>query len=258
MLKLLPSPGPARSEDGFTLIEVLVAAATSVVVIGAVSTILVISLHQSSRISDRVQATQLGRITLTKLVDELRSTCLKEKFTPVQEESTGSVLWFVDSYGEESEPAHAYEHKVEWTGNSAKPSEPGKLIDYSYTSEGSWPNFTFSKAQTPTRITLGENIYMTETEKAKFAPIFEYSKYATTASASATSPETDLAAMHLGESEKLTTAAAAEVAAVTVSFTASPADKNLALSRAAPLSTEVTFALGAPSSEATITDGPCR
>ena len=92
MLKSVPSHSPARGEAGFTLIEVLVAAAASVVVVGAASAILVIALHQSSRISDRVQATQLGDIAMTKLVSELRSACLNEKFAPVQAESSGYVL----------------------------------------------------------------------------------------------------------------------------------------------------------------------
>jgi Tfp pilus assembly protein PilV len=258
MLKSVPSHSPARGEAGFTLIEVLVAAAASVVVVGAASAILVIALHQSSRISDRVQATQLGDIAMTKLVSELRSACLNEKFAPVQAESSGYVLWFITAHGEEAAPANAYEHKVEWTGNPAKPSEPGKLIDYSYSSEGSWPHFTFVTTQTPTRTTLGENIYMTESGKANFLPIFEYSRYATGASSSATTGLSDLTPMNLGQAEKLTTATAGEASAVTVSFTAAPTDKNLALSRGAPLGTEVTFALGAPSSEATITDGPCR
>src|SRR5271154_967850 len=258
MLKALPSRRALGAESAFTLIEVLVAAAASVIVVGAASTILVVALHQSSQINDRVQATELGGITMTKIVDELRTACLKEKFAPVQEESTGQVLWFVDTFGEEAAPTQAYEHKIEWTGNASKPTTPGTLVDYRYASEGTWPNFTFNKAQAPTKTILGENVYMTELEKSKYAPIFEYYRYTTSATDPSTTPDSDLAAMHLTSSEKLTSKTAAEAAAVGVSFTASPSDKYLALNRAAPFSTQVSFALGAPSSEATITDGPCR
>ena len=257
MLSPVPSDSPVRTEAGFTLIEVLVAVVISVVVIGAASSILVIALHQSSRISDRVQSTQLGRIPMTKIVDELHSACLTEKFAPVRQASTEQKLWFIDAYSEEAIISEAYEHEIVWTGNPSKPSEPGKLIDYAYSSTGSWPSFTFDKTQTPTRTVLGENIYMTEIGKNEFAPIFEYFKYSSGASSGPHTPQSDLERMK-PEPLTLTATTAAEGAAVTVSFTAAPADKNLALSRGAPLTAEVAFALGAPSSEATISDGPCQ
>jgi prepilin-type N-terminal cleavage/methylation domain-containing protein len=259
MLSPVPSDSPVRSAAGFTLVEVLVAVVLSVVVIGAASSILVIGLDQSSRINNRVQATQLGRIAMTKIVDELHSACLTEKFVPVQKGSTAQELWFIDAYGEEAIISKAYEHEIVWTGNPAKPKEPGQLIDYSYpnTSTSSWPKFEFAPPQGQTKRLLGEHIYMTEIGTNEFAPIFKYSKYSTSASSGLHTPLGGLEVM-TPETATLTATTAAGVAAVTVSFTAAPVNNSLALSRGAPLSAEVAFALGAPSSEATITDSPCR
>lgn len=88
--------------DGFTIIELLMAIMTGVVVTGALYAILEVSLHQTSRVTDTVQATQLGRIAMTDVVDELHSTCLARKFAPVQEKSTSKELIFINGTGEEA------------------------------------------------------------------------------------------------------------------------------------------------------------
>jgi prepilin-type N-terminal cleavage/methylation domain-containing protein len=259
MLSLIQPGGPLRDESGFTLIELLVAMVTSLIVVGATFAFLGVSLHQSSRVSDRVQATQFGRTAMAKLVDELHSACLTSGFAPVQKESSGKTLWFVNTYGEEAIPAKAYEHEVVWTGNLSKPAEPGNLVEFTYpnTAASSWPSFAFERTGGTKRV-LGENVYMTETAPGEFAPIFEYSRYAASASSESEHSTTALEEMNLGSSESLSTAQAGEVAAVQVSFTAAPRDNNTKLSRSAPLNSQVIFALGAPASEGTIKDAPCQ
>ena len=102
----------ARDARGFTLIETLVAILTGIVVTAALFAILEVSLHQSARAADVVQASQLGRATMTRMVDELRSSCLATEFTPIQEKSSNTELYFRNSYSEKAVPTSASEHKI--------------------------------------------------------------------------------------------------------------------------------------------------
>lgn len=251
----------AHDDQGFTLIEVLVATVTSIVVVFALFTILEISLHQTSQITDSVQAEQLGRSALTKVVDELHSACIAREFAPVQEKSSASELRFRTAYGESAavEGAHAAEHHIVWTG---KAPGPGKLIDYTFRSSGGTaPNFIYEATETPKGGTLlGENIYEAEVVsggKKVPVPIFQYEKYNTKSIGTAETPLGTLLAVTPPE-KGFTSGEAATVAAVLVTFTSAPTNNNLTLFRAAEFSNLVTFAFAAPASEATIADGPCR
>jgi Tfp pilus assembly protein PilW len=237
----------AGGEHGFTLIETLVAMISGVVVTGATFSILIVALHQTSRITDSVQATQLGRTTMTRVIDELHSACIARKFTPVQEGSSGIKLIFVNAYSKESviKKTEAYEHEIEW--NSATE----KLTDtVTPASSGEWPNFTF--AATPTKTVLGEHI-----AKEGSNPIFKYYEYGETYSSGSSAPVSTLTEMTIPTGGMKATEAA-NVAAVLVSFTTKPIDGQTALSRAAEFSNQYTIAFGSPSSETTIVDGPCQ
>ena len=118
---------------------------TGIVVTAALFAILEVSLHQSARAADVVQASQLGRATMTHMVDELRSSCLSTEFAPIQEKSSNTELYFRNSYSEKAIPTSASEHKIVW--NEAT----GALTDYTYPSSGgSYPSFTYSSTASPT------------------------------------------------------------------------------------------------------------
>ncbi len=245
----------ARDQRGFTLIETLVAILTGVVVTGALFAILEVSLHQTSRLTDYVQANQLGRTAMNKVVGELHSACLSPEFTPVQEKSTESTLWFVNANSEKSviEKTEAHEHKLVWNESSKT------LTDYTYlASSGEWPKFTFSSSPTPASgKLLAENIYQAEVEKGGKKvklPIFRYYKYAASSSSSSETGQSTLEEVKSPE----TATEAKEISSVNVTFRAAAADNNIALGRPAELNSQVTFAFTAPYAETPIVDAPCQ
>ena len=246
-----------RDERGFTLIETLVAILTGVIVTGALFAILEVSLHQSSRIVDVAQATQLGRTAMTKMVEELHSACISPGFQPIQEKSSETELIFRNARSNksiiptasESASEGAYEHKIKLEGT--------KLVDWAYPSTGgSYPEFTYSKTASPVKGTrLGENITQSESGGKKI-PIFQYYNYATESHSSSTTPFGTINTEAL--TVPLTAALAAEAASVLISFRTAPASNNSALNRSVDLSNQVTLAFSAPNSEATIDAAPCE
>ena len=262
-----------RQEHGFTLIETLVAMIAGVVVTGAILEIFVVSLHQTSRLTDYVQATQLGRSAMTHIVDELHSACISREFAPVQAKSSANELVFRNAYGEEAflpnakeaetkeasltekKGAGVFEHQIVWSKSA------GTLTDYVYrTTSGEWPTYTFpeitsthSNATPTTGIRLASNV----TEASGSTPIFRYYTYGETASESSSTAVSTLTEK-LAPTGGFTTEEAKKIAAVVVSFATAPIDGETALGRRAELSNQVIFSFSTPSSETTIKDGPCE
>jgi Tfp pilus assembly protein PilW len=250
-----------NTNSGFTLIETLIAMLTGFVVTGALFTILQISTTQSSRIADVAQATQLGRTTMTHIVDETHSACLSEGFTPVKEKSNGERLIFVNGYSKEAEvpsvgTAATGVRKDEIVWNKSTQT----LTDATYLSTGmttveekeeyTWP----SKPNYEVRI--GEHI----TESAG-TPVFQYYRYSTTPSTSPTAPSSTLEETTrpgANTAGGLSSAEAQEVASVLITFKTAPRDGKTELSRDPVMSTQATFAFEAPNSETPISAAPCE
>jgi type II secretory pathway pseudopilin PulG len=253
-----------RDARGFTLVETLVAIVTGIVVTGALFAILEVSLHQTARAGDVVQASQLGRSTMTRIVDELRSACLAPEFTPVQASSTPSQLVFRNTYSEAAVPTSATEHEIVWNEKAGKGTLPTEkanaLVDFvSPSNGGSWPEFTYP--ETPSRgIVVGENITQAEGPKKELLPLFQYYRYATTAGAVESGvPVGTLTAIKLEAGKELGAVVAPEVAAVLISFRAGAVSSVYKThGSVADFSNQVTFAFSAPNPEAKIEDGPCQ
>lgn len=95
-MRRLPS---LRDERGTTLIELMVATAAGMVIMFAITTVIVVALHGSARVSARVDATQRGRIVIARIMEQLHSGCILPEIAPVQEKSTGTTLRFVHETG---------------------------------------------------------------------------------------------------------------------------------------------------------------
>jgi Tfp pilus assembly protein PilW len=240
-----------RDRRGFTLVETLVAMVTGIIVTGALFAILEVSLHQSSRLSDVAQSTQLGRTAMNRVIDAMHSACISEGFAPVQEKSTPSKLILVSGYSEATEvPTKATNatgvHKDEFEWNSTTK----QLIDNSYlsTSEASAGKYNYEPVQ---KIPLAENVSQTNGE-----PIFRYFEYATTPATSTTAASSTL--KEITPVTELSATQASKVASVAVAFNEAPPDKQTKLGRTVNLNSQVTFAFAAPNSEAKIEAAPCE
>jgi Tfp pilus assembly protein PilV len=167
---------PIRDEHGFTLVEMLVAMVTGMVVILATFSILDISISQSSRITERVDADQRGRLGMEKILLELHSSCTFAGANPVEPESTDKVIKFVSQTGSEAMFSKMVKHVITFNEGA------GTLTDASYvsnnvlkagetTSEWTYPN-------TPTSTqTLLTGVTQSKEEGEKLVPVFKYFKY---------------------------------------------------------------------------------
>jgi prepilin-type N-terminal cleavage/methylation domain-containing protein len=262
-------------EHGFTLIELLVSMLVAFVVTGALFAILQVSLHQTALITDKVQANQMGRTAMTRIIDELHSSCIAPGFTPIQEGSTESQLIFKNAYSSEAVILNAkessaktpgtgvFEHEIVWN------STAHTLTDFVYKSESGegetakFPELDYSTtthealhASPVTGIRLASNVTQSE-EGGKTQPIFAYEKYSlsTTGSSSSTasvSTLTPITSLPLSKGE------AEEAASVVVRFREAPFDGQTARDRAVDLSNQVTLAFSAPDAETPIHDQPCE
>jgi type II secretory pathway pseudopilin PulG len=93
-----------RDESGMTLVELLVATTAGVVVMGAISISLIVTMRQTDRVTSHVEANQRARITMTKVIDQLHSSCVAPQIAPVQEGSNGTSLTFWHQTGSAISP----------------------------------------------------------------------------------------------------------------------------------------------------------
>ena len=249
----------ARDPRGFTLIEVLVAMVTGVIVTGALFAILEVSTRQAARVSEVAQATQVGRTAMTHVVDELHSACLSAGFTPVKSGTTATKLVFVNGYfpehaSEVKEPEYTFVNKNVIEYVPAK----GRLTDVTSKATGEPVSGEYPWKETNSS-TLAENISHAVIE-GKEEPIFKYYAYKATPTTNTSEAASTLKELTPEAAEKTP----ASVAAVGIAFRTAPYRKEARLSSTAELGTSADqttltiFALGAPNSEAKIEAGPCE
>ncbi|MDX6626661.1 MAG: hypothetical protein QOE56_1650 [Solirubrobacterales bacterium] len=93
-----------RDERGTTLAELMVGLGIGMVVMLGLTSLIVVTLHSSTRVSARVDATQRARLALNQVLDQLHSACLVPKVAPILEKSTGTELRFVHAAGSTVSP----------------------------------------------------------------------------------------------------------------------------------------------------------
>jgi type II secretory pathway pseudopilin PulG len=165
MLMFLHPPAPLTpsAEQGFSLLEVLVAMLASIVVVIALYTIINFTLNQEVRTNEIVQADQVGRTAISGIVEELHSSCTG--VAPIQQPSapkspltkSGPLsMWFYSAYGDTGSGnatlPEVTEHDIVWTKTGVSTTEPkeelGTLTDYAFKSEGEYPKWKFPTLET--------------------------------------------------------------------------------------------------------------
>jgi hypothetical protein len=192
-----PSPLSLGAEHGTTLMEMLVTMLAGIIVLGALLATLEFSLRQEAQISDRVQSNRIGRLAMTKMVDELHSACTGFGATAIQAPPAGTVtaplastgpvdLWFLSAYGNASSGKAVpipSEHDVHWeaTGALTTAGRPlGTLTDYSFANTGGEaPTWTFPKLETKnaTARLLAANVIPPAIEVEGKKALFQYYDY---------------------------------------------------------------------------------
>lgn len=261
MMPVIPPALTPSAEHGFTLVELLAAMVASIAVIGALLAIIDLSLAEDARVTDRVQADQVGRTALTRITDELHSSCTGFGATAIQAPGvtpssplamTGPVdLWFLSAYGNASS-ANAVltgvtEHDVKWvsTGTSNTGQALGTLTDYRFTSTGgSAPNWQFPALSVANAhaVVLAKNTIAPQISGV--ATLFQYYKYNATG---------QLLALSSGEVSSATEKG--EVAKVAISFIQAPEDGDTRADRIANLSDAVVLRFN--SSQTATQNKPC-
>jgi prepilin-type N-terminal cleavage/methylation domain-containing protein len=156
--------GSIRDQRGMTLIELVVAMAAGMIVFAGVTTMVVASLHQQTRVSRRVHATQEARQIVHRIVTELHSACVASEVAPIQEKSSDTSLSFVYQIGSAATLTPVV-HEISLTGTTLT------LKIYPSVS-GSTPEWKFGETATSTT-TLMTNVSAVSASE----PIFTYYRY---------------------------------------------------------------------------------
>ncbi len=247
---------------------------SGMVVVLALVAVLAVATRQETHLTNVAQATQLGRLAMTKVVDELHSACIAPGFTPIQTNSTGAELRFVNSYGQAAviSKTEVNEHRIVWN------KEAETLTDFTYpaSKEEVWPVFKYSETATPTKgVLIASHVTQLESEGNKL-PIFQYYSYDLESNIEEPTYKNETVGLNTlnptpivkGLSEKLTETQAATAAALLISFntgssaTASSLSNTLGKTVSKDVGdgqqTQVTLSFSVPITEAEKADTPCE
>lgn len=160
-----------QDERGFTLVELLVTIAAGSVIMGALLTVVEVTLRQTSRTFSQTNASQSSRYATDTIENELHSACVSAGLAPIQATSDGSNLTFISQYGSTATNANAatptpVEHKIVYSSTN------GTLTDFTYPATGGGaPNWTFSTTASAQTLLLAHVAPITGT------PVFQYFAY---------------------------------------------------------------------------------
>jgi hypothetical protein len=136
---------PIRDERGMTLIELLVATTAGTVIFLGLTMGVIASMHQTTRITNRVHATQQARTALHRIVTQLHSSCIAPKVTPIVKNSSSTSLVFLHQTGSAVVPTPVA-REISLSGTT--------LTETVYSTTGTTPKWTPTKTKLSTRTML--------------------------------------------------------------------------------------------------------
>ena len=156
-----PRHRPA-TEAGYTLVELCVSMGMGSIIIIALFTILVVSLHQTQRTFTKVSATRQARIAFSNIENELHSACV-DGSPPIQTGSTSTSAQFISYYGDAANPTPVW-HVLSFNASA------GTLTDTSYNVSGTGPDWTQGSL-------ISSNLLLSNSAQDGTTPVFQYYAY---------------------------------------------------------------------------------
>jgi type II secretory pathway pseudopilin PulG len=272
-----PAPRPS-AVDGFTLVELLVAMATGLLVMIGATTVLFVMMRQTQRTFTRVDATRQARTAFGNIENELHSACVNGD-PPIQGiaaagtvESDANNIVFLSYTGPAANPTPVW-HKLSYSATA------GTLTDSSY-------NAVYTSSTTGQDWTQGTllstNVLLSNLPtQSTTTPVFQYFAYqsvGTDASGNVyyaipdgttVSPLTGatITAAPLSTSGGLSFANATSVVEVLINLLVGPSSSNLSNSSLTSVDDAVSDSISlrlttppdsAPSGSSSSTYGPCQ
>lgn len=251
-----PTARYRSGEAGFTMVELLVAMATGLVVLFAAFGLIDLATRVGAQVTDRVDATTEARSAMENLVQELNSGCVASDISPVQPSTSGITpavstdsthLVFVAGLGQsktidQGESITPVEHVVSLKSN-------GSLVDTSYAYvSGQGPTLQTAPGWTFGPNPIGSHVLLTHVQAQTGLPMFQYYSFSYPSNATAQSlvgavpfTSTDFP---LNASWPPTAAnSAASIAQLDIAWKVAPKDNSPDPSRAANIDDSVAFRL---------------
>jgi type II secretory pathway pseudopilin PulG len=157
-----------QRQDGFTLIELVVAMAIAITVIIALAGIMIVTLRQTHGTLTRIDATRQARVALSQVENELHSACVGGAAVPIQAGSTASKLVFLSYSGDAVSPVPVW-HELSLTGTTLTDTSYGATVS----SGGS--GWTRSGAGTSTQLLT--NVAAPTVAAQGTTSVFQYFEY---------------------------------------------------------------------------------
>lgn len=176
------APLPARRQmasdaAGYTLIELMISMALTLIIVLAAFTFLEFTTRDVARTTERVHVTQAGRIVMERLMLELHSSCVSPGVAPIRSASSATALRYISASGTTANSTNVELHEVIFTAPAGKTT--GSLTMKSWPGSGTGPEYTFNEAATPTKRLLLTGVKQSQTEEATptAIPVFRYYRY---------------------------------------------------------------------------------
>jgi hypothetical protein len=159
---------PVRDERGYTLIELMIGAMVSLVVLGAILAMVQVATGNQNRVAQHVYANQRGRPAMDRIVDRLHAACVSPGLAPVRAGSSNSSMIVYSKSGSAVNPT-PNKYVIELAG--------GKLTETVALGGGTEPsNWTFGSASSPVQLVDGVGAAQIGEPPAS-VPLFRYYAY---------------------------------------------------------------------------------